>query len=84
MVPSFGRPHEQLELPPAVGSTLRPPSAPIAPQELLPRVAGPNAAGGAALAGPGGPPTRVSLYPLQRLVTEGDPAKVPAGIEKKL
>ena len=51
------------------------PPLPQPPQEPLPRVAVPNAAGGAALAGPGCPPARVSLYPPRRLVAGGDPSK---------
>ena len=53
------------------------PPLPQPPQEPLLRVAVPNAAGGAALAGPGSPPARVSLYPPRRLVAGGDPSKVP-------
>ena len=59
------------------------PPLPQPPQEPLPRVAVPNAAGGAALAGPGCPPARVSLYPPRRLVAGGDPSKVPVRDRKK-
>ena len=45
-------------------------------------MAGPNVAGGAALAGPGCPQATVSLYPLRRLVAGGDPSKVPAKSKK--
>ena len=48
------------------------------------RVAVPNAARGAALAGPGCPPARVSLYPPRRLVSGGDPSKVPVRDRKKM
>ena len=51
------------------------PPLPEPPQEPLPRAATPNAAGGAALVGPGCPPARVSLYPPRRLVAAGDPSQ---------
>ena len=51
---------------------------PQPPQEPLLRVAMSNAAGDAALAGPGCPPARVSLYPPRRLVARGDPSQKPA------
>ena len=60
------------------------PPLPQPPQEPPPRVAVPNAAGGAALAGPGCPPARVSLYPPRRLVAGGDPSKVPVRDRKKI
>ena len=59
----------------------RMPPPPRPPHEPLPRVAVPNATGGAALAGPGCPPARVSLYPPRRSVAGGDPSQKPARIE---
>ena len=60
------------------------PPLPQLPQEPPPRVAVANAAGGAALEGPGCPPARVSLYPPRRLVAGGDPSQKPARKRKKI
>ena len=60
------------------------PPLPQPPQEPPPRASTPNAAGGAALIGPGCPPARVSLYPPRRLVAGGDPSQISARHRKKI
>ena len=60
------------------------PPLPQPPLEPPPRASTPNAAGGAALVGPGCPPARVSLYPPRRLVAGGDPSHKSARDRKKI
>ena len=60
------------------------PLMPQPPQEPLLRVAVPYAAGGAALAGPGCPLAKVSLYPPRRLVAGGGPSQKPERNRKKI
>ena len=60
------------------------PALPQPSQEPPLRAAAPNAAGGAALVGPGCPPARVSLYPPRRLVAGGDPSQNPVRNRKKI
>ena len=60
------------------------PPLPKPPQELPPRAATQNAAGGAVLVGPGCPPARVSLYPPRGLVAGGDPSHKSARNGKKI
>ena len=59
------------------------PPLPQPPQEPPPRAGTPNAAGGAALVGPGCPPVWVSLYPPRHLVAGGDPSQKSARHRKK-